>query len=237
MITLEEIENITFRKSGLGGYKIDEVDNFVDDVVDKVKSLELAQRELELKIENQEKEIQKYKEKEDSVQNALITAQVSAKQIKADAERKSQEKLKSSEEKAADKIEEAEKKAAEILSEAQDKADQINADTDAKVEELMNKALRESSDKIDENNRILEEQKKNIIKLMGEANKFRNSLLKEYKNHLAVINAMSKGEDFKKKQKEIDENYPKAEGNRPVTLSDKDKEKKEDQKKHKSDDQ
>ena len=123
------------------------------------------------------------------------------------------------------------------MSEAQDKADQINADTDAKVEELMNKALRESSDKIDENNRILEEQKKNIIKLMGEANKFRNSLLKEYKNHLAVINAMSKGEDFKKKQKEIDENYPKAEGNRPVTLSDKDKEKKEDQKKHKSDDQ
>jgi len=88
MITLEEIENITFRKAGFGGYKIEEVDDFVDDVAEKVKSLELTQRELQLKIENQEAEIAKYKEKEDSVQNALITAQLSAKQIKADAERK-----------------------------------------------------------------------------------------------------------------------------------------------------
>ena len=205
MITLEEIENITFRKAGFGGYKIEEVDDFVDDVAEKVKSLELTQRELQLKIENQEAEIAKYKEKEDSVQNALITAQVSAKQIKADAERKSQEK-----------ISEAEAEAEKILSEAKEKAAKIDEDTDAKVEELMNKALKESSDKIEENNRILDEQKKNIIKLMGEANKFRNSLLKEYKNHLAVINSMSKGEDFKKKQKEFDKEFPRVEGNKPV---------------------
>ena len=213
MITLEEIENITFRKSGLSGYKIEEVDNFVDEVVEKVKSLELNQRELKLKIENLEAEIKKYKDKEDSVQNALITAQVSAKQIKSEAERKAQ-----------DKISEAETEAERILSEAKEKADQVNADTDAKVQELMNKALRESSDKIEENNRILEEQKKSIIKLMGEANKFRNSLLKEYKEHLAVINSMSKGEDFKKKKKEIDANYPKSEGNKPIELTEKKKE-------------
>lgn len=227
MITLEEIENITFRKSGLGGYKIDEVDSFVDDVVDKVKSLELAQREFELKIENQEAEIKKYKEKEDSVQNALISAQVSAKQIKSEAERKAEDKLTEAESEAEKTIKEAKEEADRILSEAKEKADQINADTDAKVEELMNKALRESSDKIEENNRILDEQKKSIIKLMGEANKFRNHLLKEYKNHLSIINSMSKGEDFKKKQAELDKNYPKSEGNKPVETNTGVKEKKD----------
>ena len=225
MITLEEIENITFRKSGLGGYKIDEVDHFVDDVVDKVKSLELAQRELELKIENQQAEIKNYKEKEDSVQNALISAQVSAKQIKSEAEKKAQEKLDEADSEAEKTISEAKEEAEKLLAEAKEKAEQINADTDAKVEELMNKALRESSDKIDENNRILEEQKKNIIKLMGEANKFRNHLLKEYKNHLSIINSMSKGEDFKKKQAELDKNYPKADCNKPVETKSSTKEK------------
>ena len=89
----------------------------------------------------------------------------------------------------------------------------------AKIEEVMNKALRESSEKIDENNRILDAQKKNIIRIMGEANKFRNSLIQSYKQHLNIINSMSKAEDFKKQQKELDEKFPPAEGNRPVVLS------------------
>ena len=83
----------------------------------------------------------------------------------------------------------------------------------------MNKALRESSEKIDENNRILDTQKKNIIRIMGEANKFRNSLIQSYKQHLNIINSMSKAEDFKKQQKELDEKFPPAEGNRPIVLS------------------
>ena len=54
MITLEEIENVTFRKAGLGGYKVDDVDNFVDKVIDKVKSLELANKELESRLDEED---------------------------------------------------------------------------------------------------------------------------------------------------------------------------------------
>ena len=79
----------------------------------------------------------------------------------------------------------------------------------------MNQALKESSDKIDENNRIIEEQKKNIIKLMGEAAKFRNSLLQAYKEHLSMINSMQKSDDIKKNQQELDEAYPTYDCNRP----------------------
>ncbi|MBR2175723.1 MAG: DivIVA domain-containing protein [Clostridia bacterium] len=207
MITLEEIENISFRKTGLSGYKIDDVDSFLDKVVKKVRSLELVNRELEGRIEAQNKEIQKYKEKEESVQSAIITAEMTAKQIVMEATRKSDEQLSESKE-----------KAESIVREAQERADNINAETNARVEELMNRALRESADKIEENNRILEAQKKSIIRLMGEASKFRNSLLQAYKEHLKIINALAKPEDFKKQQKELEENYPPVHGQQPIAL-------------------
>ena len=57
MITLDEIQNISLRKSGLGGYKIEDVDSFIDKVIEKVKSLESSKRDLEQRIEAQDKEM------------------------------------------------------------------------------------------------------------------------------------------------------------------------------------
>ena len=208
MITLDEIQNISLRKSGLGGYKIEDVDSFIDKVIEKVKSLESSKRDLEQRIEAQDKEIQKYKEQEDSVQSALISAQMTAKQIVMEATKKSDEQLSESKEKA-DKL----------INDAKVRAEKINAETDAKTEEIMNKALRESSQKIEENNKILDAQKRSILRLMGEANKFKNSLLISYKEHLSLINAISKGNDLKAKKKELDKNYPAMKGNEPVIAS------------------
>ncbi len=207
MITLEKIENVTFRKAGFSGYKIEDVDEFVDKVIEKVKALEHENRELSSRVETQDKDIVKFKEKEESVQNAIISAEMTAKKIVMEATMKSDEKLSESKE-------EAEK----IVREAEEHAKRVRAEADAKAEELMNVALRESSAKIEENNEILEQQKKNIIRLMGEANKFRNSLIQSYKEHLKVINNMSKADDFKKQQKEMDENYKLMHGNGPMTL-------------------
>lgn len=217
MLTIEDIENVTFRKAGLGGgYRIDDVDEFVDKVVESVRKLELENRELRSRIDAQEKDIIEYKEKEESVQKAIISAEMTAKQIVMDATMKSESRLSDSKETGEKLVREAHEKADKILRDAQERADKLNADTDARVDELMNKALAESSQKIEENNEILEQQKKNIIRLMGEANKFRNSLLQSYKEHLKVINSMSKSDDFKKQTKEMDKNYPPMHGNAPV---------------------
>lgn len=208
MITLEEIENVTFRKSGLSGYKIEDVDTFVDQVIAKVRSLELANRELEARVDSQSREIADHKEKEDSVQSAIITAEMTAKQIVMEATRKSDEQLSRSKE-------EAEK----LVRDAKERAEKMDAETDARIEEIMNRALRESAEKIEENNQILEAQKKSIIRLMGEANRFRNSLIQTYKEHLSIINAMAKSEDYKRQQRELEEKYPPMHGNEPITVS------------------
>ena len=179
MITLDEIQNISLRKSGLGGYKIEDVDSFIDKVIEKVKSLESSKRDLEQRIEAQDKEIQKYKEQEDSVQSALISAQMTAKQIVMEATKKSDEQLSESKEKA-DKL----------INDAKVRAERINAETDAKTEEIMNKALRESSQKIEENNYGI-------------------------RKHLLEYDDV----DLKAKKKELDKNYPAMKGNEPVIAS------------------
>ena len=78
MLTLSEIENISFREvsrfSFIKGYVCADVDNFVDEVTETVKSLES-------KIAELEEQIKVHEEKADSVQNAIITAEMAAKKL------------------------------------------------------------------------------------------------------------------------------------------------------------
>ncbi len=230
MLTLEEIQNISFRRSGLGGYRTDDVDTFTDQVIETVRSLERTKKELESSIESKDAQIKEYKKKEDSVQDAIISAQMTAKQIVMEATSKSDEKLSKSKEESekllrdakeeSDRlVREAQEKADKLVLEAQKRADQLNTETNAKIEEVMNKALRESSAQIEENNEILEAQKKSIICLMGEARKFRNTLVQAYREHLKEINEIVKADDISAKRKELDESYPPSVGNKPVELA------------------
>src|SRR5574344_1505525 len=122
MLTLEEIENISFRKAGLGGYKTEDVDTFVDGVILKVKSLEIANKEVEGRIEQLNAQIQKFKEKEDSVQDAIITAEMTAKSLVRDAAHKAEVIVTDANTKAENMIKEASEKAEKTLSESNTKA-------------------------------------------------------------------------------------------------------------------
>ncbi len=221
MITLQEIENISLRKSGLGGYKIEDVDSFIDNVIEKVRSLELENKELESRIAAQDKEIQDYKEQEDVLQSVLVSAQMTAKQVITEANKKADSKITQSQEKADKLLAEAKEESEKIVNDAKERADKINAETDAKTNALLNEALAESSAKIEENNKILDTQKRNILKLMGEANKFKNTLLIAYKEHLSLINSIAKGNDLKSKKQELDKNYPAMKGNEPAEQDEK----------------
>ena len=230
MLTLEEVQNMTFRKGGLGGYRVEEVDAFLDRVVDSLRSLERQVSELESRVEAQDKEMQLYREQKESIQEALVTANATAKSIVMDASAKAEAELSASEEQSRKLVSDAEQEAQEIRTKAQEEADRVlaqaqaranavNAETNARIEEVMNKALRESSAQIEENNRILDAQKRTIISLMGEASKFRSHLIQLYKEHLAVINTMIKPEDIHKRQTELDEQYPPSVGHQPIPLA------------------
>ncbi|MDD6488310.1 MAG: DivIVA domain-containing protein [Clostridia bacterium] len=197
MLTLEEIENISFRKAGLGGYKTDDVDTFVDGVILKVKDLEIANKELESRIEQLNEKIQKYKEKEESVQDAIITAEMTAKSLVREATHKSEVMLT-----------DAKTKADNILKEASEKAEKTLSESNQKADTVINNAMMQSARKIDENNKTIENQKHLIIQIQDEVTKFRDALIASYKNHLKIIDSLPKAEEFKRYQQKLDECYP-----------------------------
>lgn len=203
MLTVEEIENISFRRSGIGGYKIEDVDNFVDGVIDKVKDLELSNKELESRIEQLNKQLLKHEEQAESIQDALITAEKTAKTLVRDASLKAETILS-----------EAKQEAEKTVSEADEKADRTVAEAEARSQTILNSALTRSAASIDENNRIIEHQKQQIIRIQSEVTRFREALLDAYKNHIKMISALPKAEEFEQYQEKLEENYPYSE---PVT--------------------
>ncbi len=207
MLTVEEIENISFRRAGFGGYKVDDVDRFVDGVIEKVKQLELSNRELENRIEQLNKQMIKYEEQADSVQDAIITAEKTAKKLVSDAAVRSESM-----------VSEAEQKSAAMLSEAEEKSFNMMSEAETRSQTILNSALLRSASSIDENNRIIEQQKQNIIRIQSEVTRFREALIDSYKNHLKLINSLPNEEEFKQYQSSLDEKYPIAEPATPESV-------------------
>lgn len=127
MLTVNDIRDVKFRKTNIGGYKAEEVDNFLDEVQDSYEKLQRENLNLTQKIKILADRVSQYRKDEDSVRDALVGAQ----------------KLANSE------LAKAKAEAANIIEKAQKEADSIlkNANSDIKnqKETLVNlkKAVRD----------------------------------------------------------------------------------------------
>lgn len=74
MYTPDDIRNIAFTKS-MGGYKTNEVDLFIDQCADTVQMLMNDKAELEKKLEVLADKLVEYRNEEDSIRTALLSAQ------------------------------------------------------------------------------------------------------------------------------------------------------------------
>lgn len=90
MLSAAEIKNIKFSKS-MSGYKQDEVDVFLDKVEADYIQFDRIVRDFQSKIEELNKEIDSYKEAQNSIQNVLLSAQRLADKIVGEAKEKSEE--------------------------------------------------------------------------------------------------------------------------------------------------
>jgi len=108
MLTIDEIKNITFRKAGMGGYRPDDVDEFIDDVIATIEQLKAEKADLLRKMDILATKIEEYRTDEETVRNALLSSQKVA-----DAS------VKEAKDKAAYIVKAAEKKSRAILTEAE----------------------------------------------------------------------------------------------------------------------
>lgn len=193
MLTVKEINEVSFGKAGFSGYKPEDVDNFIDEVVASFQQLEaerddslkrasdLAAQNAQLTAQNAEikeklailaKEIESYRADEDGIKEALLSAQRVAK----------------------DSVQEAKDKAALIMHDAQESAKEILAN-----------AKLEASKAADEYSTQTEEKKEEFEELKRQVTAFRSNLLDMYKKHLESINQIP---NFRVKKKTEESEAP-----------------------------
>ena len=105
----ENLAHPQFSK-GLSGYKVEEVDSYIDKVLDTIKDLKDQNEVLEEKIGVLAESLQKYREDEDSLREALLGAQKMGDSIIKNANNKAEITMREASVKAAHIVEEARKK-------------------------------------------------------------------------------------------------------------------------------
>lgn len=120
MLTVDQIKNVSFRKANIGGYRPDDVDTFIDDVVATVDAMKKEKAELVGKMEIMMNKIEEYRKDEDSVHNALVSAQKLADQ----------------------KIKESTEESEEILRKAREEADRVVADANSRISKEKDQIIR-----------------------------------------------------------------------------------------------
>lgn len=85
-ITVEDIENKEFKKA-MRGYNSEEVDDFLNDVLESYEEVSRENSRLKEKITSFEEKIIHYKKVEDTIQNTLVLAQSASEQTKLAAQK------------------------------------------------------------------------------------------------------------------------------------------------------
>lgn len=179
MLTLKEINEITFRKTNFSGYKPEDVNEFIDEVVLtvealakenqtlKMKTSEIAQKNTELreKLQILAKKVESYRQDEDGIKKALLSAQ---------------------------------KLGNASLKEAKLTADQVLEEANAKADAMVEEAKKKTNDIIAEHDDKILGKKKEYEVIKEEVTNFRSSLFELYRNHITAVEEIP---DFSKEIK------------------------------------
>lgn len=88
MITPLEIENKRFSKQMVNGYSVEEVDDFLDELISDYSKNYRDISELKMKIDELEENLKHYQSIESTLRDTLIMAQTTAEEVKEVAQQK-----------------------------------------------------------------------------------------------------------------------------------------------------
>ncbi len=188
MLTPSKIMNHHFEVAGKNAYRAHSVDEFFDIVAESYEQMFKENGELVKKISILAERLEEYKNDEDNIRNALLTAQRMADKIVKETNQKADNQLaevdeyvkkteNASDEKANKLIEDARARASEIIERANLQAAELikNATAEAKEQEVIAR------------DRMIKAQA-GLDLIEKEADKFKRELLKLYSDHLELIN-------------------------------------------------
>lgn len=117
MITPLDIENKKFYKQMVNGYNVEEVDEFLDELMIDYEKLYKENKELKENAENLHNDVGQYKNIESTLQNTLVIAQKTADEIQESAKRQAEQVQEVAKQQAEQIVRDAELRAKERLAE------------------------------------------------------------------------------------------------------------------------
>ena len=75
LITVEDLRNLSFRSANFGGYKPEDVDTFIDDMLVSYEEIIEKNKKLKEKVEELQSRIEKFHEEDNSIRNIILNAQ------------------------------------------------------------------------------------------------------------------------------------------------------------------
>lgn len=186
MLTVKQINEVSFGKAGFSGYKPEDVDNFIDEVADSFQQLE-RERDDALK---QAQEL--------AAQNSALSAKNAEIQEKLSILAQKIESYRAEEDQIKDALLSAQKLGKDSLREAKDKAEIILQDAKSSAQQMMDNAKVEANKAAKEYMAQAEEKKEELEEVKRQVSAFRASLMEMYKKHLECINHIP---NFKPKDK------------------------------------
>ncbi|MFR5874881.1 MAG: DivIVA domain-containing protein [Eubacterium sp.] len=147
MISANEIRNRQISVTQVG-YDKDEVNALLDEAAETVDAYVNESKELYRKMEILAQRIEEYREEEDSIKAALITAEKMADSIKKESNEKANALISSSEEHAKAAIDDANTKADKIISEAREYSSKLIADKSKEANAIVADAEKKANEAI-----------------------------------------------------------------------------------------
>ena len=182
MLNSVDIKNVKFSKAR-SGYNQEEVDVLLDKIETDYAHLERAAKDFQNKIDGLNKEIEGYKNSQNSLQNILLNAQKLADQIVDDAKIKSAEMIKEAEERVAIITKEEE----DLSQEFEVKANERKSELESELSQTIAVAEKRASSVTTAADDSVKRQQVLFDKIKLEIAAFRADITQKYKEHLELL--------------------------------------------------
>lgn len=199
MLSPAEIKEKVFEQSVIGGYRREDVDDFMSQLEKDYEKIYTENSELISKLKLCVEKIESYQKDEEFLKTAIINAQKLNEVTLKDIEVKEKEIEISAKERASAILDEAGVKAGILLKDAKAKADSVIENAKAEADKILKEANSGADVKKSEIEKQTEFERKNLEKIKREVSDFKNKIMMLYKEHLNNITKIPEYKDIKDK--------------------------------------
>lgn len=190
MLTPAKIKNHHFEASGRNAYKADGVDRFFEEVADSYEQMFRENGEMYKKISLLAERLEEYRNDEDNIRNALLTAQRMAEQIQREAREKSDALVADAQARAVAENARVDAQTTEMLTAATYQAQSIVAEANKQAAKIIDDATRESKEAAISARDWMIKEEAALEMMKIEVTKFKKQILDSYAQQLELIETL-----------------------------------------------